>query len=105
MKDVLTAAPTENTMKCVNQFLDYMWTPPDVIIWYRASGMILNVHSDGSYLSAPKSCSRAGDYIFLGSIPQDGNPITLNGAIHITYAIFKLFAASTAEAELGAPFL
>jgi hypothetical protein len=25
------AAPTENTMEHVNQFLDYMWTHPDVI--------------------------------------------------------------------------
>jgi hypothetical protein len=26
------AAPTENTMEHVNQFLDYMWTHPDAII-------------------------------------------------------------------------
>jgi hypothetical protein len=28
------ATPTENTMKRVNQFLDYMWTHPDAIIRY-----------------------------------------------------------------------
>jgi hypothetical protein len=66
------AAPTENRMKHVNQFLDYMWTHPDAIIWYRASDMVLNVHSDASYLSAPKAHSRAGGYFFLGSIPHDG---------------------------------
>jgi hypothetical protein len=82
-----------------------MWTHPDAIIWYRASDMILNVHSDASYLSAPKTCSRAGGYFFLGSIPQDGDPIKLNGAIHITCTILKLVAASAAEAELGALFL
>jgi hypothetical protein len=92
-------------MKQVNQFLDYMWTHPDAIIRYRASDMILNVHSDAFYLSAPKSRSRAGNYFFLGSIPQDGNPIKLNGAIHITCSILKLVAASAAEAELGALFL
>jgi hypothetical protein len=54
------SAPTENTMKQVNQFLDYMWTHPDAIIRYHASDMILNIHSDASYLSAPKACSRAG---------------------------------------------
>ncbi len=64
------AAPTENLMERVNQFLGYMWTHPDAIIWYHASDMILNVHSDASYLSAPKACSRAGGYFFLGSIPQ-----------------------------------
>jgi hypothetical protein len=67
--------------------------------------MILNVHSDASYLSAPKACSRAGGYFILGSIPQDGDPIELNGAIHITSTILKLVAASAAEADLGALFV
>jgi hypothetical protein len=67
--------------------------------------MILNVHSDASYLSAPKACSHSDGYFFLGSIPQDGDPIKLNGAIHITCTILKLVAASAAEAELGALFL
>ena len=67
--------------------------------------MILNVHSDASYLSAPKARSRAGGYFFLGSLPRDGDPIKLNGSIHITCTILKLVAASAAEAELGALFL
>jgi hypothetical protein len=54
------AAPTEKTMQRVDQFLDYMWMHPDAIIRYCASDMILNVHSDASYLSAPKARSRAG---------------------------------------------
>ncbi len=99
------SVPTENTMKHVNQFLNYMWTHPDAIIRYRASDMILNVPSDASYLSAPKACSRAGGYFFLGSIPHDGDPIKLNGAMHVTCTILKLVAASAAEAELGALFL
>jgi hypothetical protein len=74
-------------------------------IRYRASDMILNVHSDASYLSAPKARSRAGGYFFLGSLPRDGDPIKLNGAIHVTCTILKLVAASAAEAELGALFL
>jgi hypothetical protein len=98
-------APAENTMKHVNQFLDYMWTHPDAIIRYCASDMILNVHSDASYLSAPKSCSRASGYFFLSSLPHDGDPIKLNGTIHVTCTILKLIAASAAEAELGALFL
>ena len=99
------SALTENTTKRVNQFLDYTWTHPDAIIRYRASDMILNVHSDASYLSAPKARSRAGGYFFLGSLPRDGDPIKLNGAIHVTCTILKLVAASAAEAELGALFL
>jgi hypothetical protein len=60
-------APAENTMKYVKQFLDYIWIHPDAVIWYRASDMILNVHSDASYLSVPKACSRASGFFFLGS--------------------------------------
>jgi hypothetical protein len=99
------AAPTENTKKCVDQFLDCMWTHPDAIIHYRASNMILNVHSDTSYLSAPCAQSQAGNYFFLGSFPTESDPIKLNGAIHIACTILKLVAASAAKAELGALFL
>ena len=64
------SAPTEETLARVNQFLDYMWTHPDAKIRYRASNMILNIHSDASYLSAPKARSCAGGYFFLGSPNQ-----------------------------------
>ncbi len=96
------SAPTEETLACVNQFLDYMWTHPDAKIRYRASDMILNVHSDASYISAPKARSHAGGYFFIGNIPRDNEPIIINGAIHISCTILKLVAASAAEAELGA---
>jgi hypothetical protein len=99
------SAPTEETLVRVNQFLDYMWTHPDAKIRYRTSDMILNVHSDASYLSAPKARSRAGGYFFLGSIPRDAKPIIINGAIHITCTILKPVTALAAEAELGALFL
>ena len=41
---------------------------------------------------------------FLGSIPRDGSPIFLNGAILTQCTILKRVAASAAEAELGALF-
>jgi hypothetical protein len=63
------------------------------------------VHSDASHLSAPKACSRAGGYFFLGSIPHDGDPIQLNGPIHVTCTILKLVAASAAEAKFCALLL
>ncbi len=67
--------------------------------------MILNVHSNASYLSAPNACSCAGGYFFLGSTPCDGSPIQINGTVHITCTILKLMVASAIEAELGALFL
>ena len=67
--------------------------------------MLLNVHSDASYLSAAKGRSRAGFYFFLGSLPTGGKLIQLNGNIMITCKILKLVASSAAEAELGALFV
>ena len=99
------ANPTEKTMERVDQFLDYMHTHPDAKIRYYASDMVLNVHSDASYLTAPKARSRAGGHFFLGSLPKDGCPIRLNGAILTLCTILKCVAASAAEAELGALFL
>ena len=97
--------PTEATMKRVHQLLDYMRSNPNAKIRFQASDMILNIHSDASYLTATKGRSRAGGYFFLGSLPREGSPIKLNGNIAITCAILKLVAASAAEAELGALFL
>ena len=61
--------------------------------------------SDASYLSAKNARSRAGGFYFLGSVPEEGKPIFLNGAIHVLCQILKLVTASAAEAELGALFL
>jgi hypothetical protein len=107
LSDITTqqTTPTENTKKQVSQSLEYMWIHLDVKICYRASNMILIVHSNASYLSAPCARSHAGGYFFLGSLPVDGNPIKLNGAIHITCTILKLVAAFTTEADLNALFL
>eukprot|EP00956_Cyclotella_meneghiniana_P044768 scaffold335145_cov142-Cyclotella_meneghiniana.AAC.1 len=67
--------------------------------------MILNVHSDASYLTARNARSRACGWYFLGSVPKDGKPIALNGAIDQLCTVIKLVAASAAEAELAALFL
>jgi hypothetical protein len=99
------STPTEEILTRVNQFLYYMWTHPDAKIRYRASDMILNVHSDASYLSAPKAQIHSGGYFFLVGILRDTERIFINGTIHITCTILKLNAASAAEAELGALFL
>jgi hypothetical protein len=92
-------------MKRCKQFLDYMWTHPDASIRYDASDMILNVHSDASYLSVKNAHSRAAGWFFLGSVPKDRQPIRLNGAVDVLCTVLKFVAASAAEAELGALFL
>ena len=67
--------------------------------------MVLNIHSDASYLTASRGRNRAGGYFFLGSIPHNRKNIKLNGNISITCTILKLVAASADEAELGALFI
>eukprot|EP00804_Cyclotella_cryptica_P029279 CCRYP_011676-RA/>CCRYP_011676-RA protein AED:0.16 eAED:0.06 QI:0/0/0/1/0/0/6/0/1468 len=57
---------TEQTLKRCHHFLDYMATHPDARIRYHASDMILNVHSDASYLSVKNAKSRAAGIFFLG---------------------------------------
>eukprot|EP00804_Cyclotella_cryptica_P019448 CCRYP_006615-RA/>CCRYP_006615-RA protein AED:0.18 eAED:0.18 QI:0/0/0/1/1/1/3/0/869 len=96
---------TENTLKRCNHFLDYMSTHPNATICYYASDMVLNVHSDASYLSVKDAKSRAAGIFFLGSIPKQNQPIHLNGAITVLCTILKFVAASAAEAELSTLFL
>ena len=59
------ASPTETTLARINQFLDYTLSHPDTGITYRASDMVLAAHSDTSYLSETKACSRAGGHFVL----------------------------------------
>ena len=67
--------------------------------------MVLNIHSDASYLSAKGAKSRAAGHLFLGAVSIDGKPIFLNGAIYTLSTILKMVAASAADAELGALFM
>eukprot|EP00804_Cyclotella_cryptica_P007584 CCRYP_010663-RA/>CCRYP_010663-RA protein AED:0.17 eAED:0.17 QI:0/0/0/1/1/1/2/0/834 len=95
-------APTQNTMLKVHQFLDYAMTHPDAIITYRASNMILTIHSDTSYLSETKARSRAGGHFFLSEV--DPSPRN-NGAVLNLAQIIKPVMSSAAEAELGALYI
>ncbi len=96
---------TKKTSLSINQMLDYCATHPNAKICFRASDMVLNIHSDASYLNAPKARSHIGGHYFLGWILHDNIPMKLNGAIHVISTILNFVAASTAEAELGALFV
>ncbi len=96
---------TIKTMEKAKQLLDYLATYPDTTILFKASDMILNVHSDTSYLSKSDAQSQACSHFFMGWMPADGNPITLNGAFFMLCAILCFVVASAAEAKLGALFL
>ncbi len=94
-----------NTMAKAKQLLDYLATHPNATIRFRASDMVLNVHSDASYLSKTKVHSCACGHFFMGWSPKDGDPIKLNGAFFTLCTILCVVVASAAKAELGALFL
>jgi hypothetical protein len=61
----------EKTQAATNQILDYLTTHPDATIRYHASDMILNIHSDASYLLVSNARSPLGGLFFSGQqIPR-----------------------------------
>ena len=100
------ANATEMTKKKVSQLLDCLSTKPEANICYYTSGVVLNIHSDSSYLgeSHAHRCVM-GQYV-LGDVPKKDQPIIMNtGAIYISCGILKVMVSSAAEAELGVLFL
>eukprot|EP00804_Cyclotella_cryptica_P021449 CCRYP_005780-RA/>CCRYP_005780-RA protein AED:0.43 eAED:0.42 QI:0/0/0/1/0/0/2/0/182 len=77
-------------------------THPDAMITYRASNMILAVHSDASYLSKTNAHNRDVGHFFLSE--DDPSPRN-NDAILTLAQIIKQVMTSAAEAELGALYI
>jgi hypothetical protein len=65
------AKGTQNTMLKTKQLMDYMATHPNATVRFNASDMIMNVHSDASYLSEANAHSRACGHFFHG---MEGGP-------------------------------
>jgi hypothetical protein len=55
--------------------------------------MVLTIHSDASYFSEPKSCSRAGGHMFMAG--KDEIPIN-NGAVLNILQIIRAVMSSAA---------
>ena len=64
--------------------------------------MVLAAHSDASYLSKTKACSRAGGHFFMAS---DTTYPANNSAVHTVAKIIKIVMSSAAEAKLGALYI
>jgi hypothetical protein len=96
------AQPTQRTMQKCRQFLDYAATHEDAVVTYRASDMVLAIHSDASYLSEAKARSRAGGHFFCSEDVPDPPD---NGAVHTVAKIIKAVMSLAAEAELGGLFI
>lgn len=92
---------TATTNAAINQVLDYCHTHPNATIRYRASDMILKIHSDASYLSEAKARSRAGGHFYMGDHPSN-QPERGNGPLLTKSTIMRNVMSSAAEAECGA---
>jgi hypothetical protein len=62
---------TKATLEALTQLFDYCAMNPHAKARFIASDMILHVHSNASYLSAPKAWSRFAGYQFLSHHPHD----------------------------------
>jgi hypothetical protein len=96
------ASPMELTMEKCLQFLDYAATQEDAILSYKASNMILAIHSNASYQSEPKAQSKAGGHMFMA---RDDKILINNGAVINILQITKSVMSSATEAELSALFI
>ena len=51
------STPTQETMKRVHQFLQFVASQEPVVITYRKSDMVLAAYSNVSYLNEENACS------------------------------------------------
>jgi hypothetical protein len=89
-------------MTLCKQFLDYVVSQDKAILTYKASNMVLTIHSDASYLSEPKACSRASGHMFMASdnkIPKNYRVI-----LNISQVICAVMS-SAVEADIGTLFI
>jgi hypothetical protein len=104
------AKATVHTTNAVTKLLNYVATHPKATICYHASDMVLHIHSDASYLSAPKARSRVGGHFYLSDKPPDPTKVPLkapsaNGPLHSTCHIMRNVLASATKAEIGGIFV
>jgi hypothetical protein len=66
---------TEQTMEKALQILDYLATHPDATIRFHATDMVMNIHLDASYLSAPPAAEPA-DIFSSDGYQSTENPYT-----------------------------
>ena len=88
-------------MKIKNRITCNVEYPSVLVGSYVESDMILNFHSDASYLSEPKAKSREGGHFWLGN--KDDEDFN-NGAIVTLSLVVKHVMSSASESELAALF-
>ena len=87
---------TQTTKEKAEHFLRYAASHPDATIKFYKSDMILNIHSDASYLSEHQGRSRTGGHFYLGNREDQANPP--NGPILNTTGILANIMTGASEA-------
>jgi hypothetical protein len=89
--NVLASEQTRATAATADKIIDllnYSITHPETTLRYHASDVILNIHSDSSYLSEREAKSRAGGFFYMGR--NTGTATRLNnGAILVLSTVLK----------------
>jgi hypothetical protein len=76
----------ENTMLKTKQLLNYLAMHPAATVQFHASDMVLNIHSDASYLSKANAHRQVCGHFFHGMVsePKQTNQFE-RGIFHIMY--------------------
>ena len=90
---------TEGTTKRVQQFLDYLTTRPDAKVRYYVSDMVVNIHSDASYLSVAQVRKRFSGCYHGGSTSKR-TTYQAEWKFFIISGIMKFVVTSAAKANL-----
>ena len=90
----------DKTMEAIPHLLYYTATNQNMKIRYHKIIMILQIHSNGLYISSPKSVRYVGGDFFHLEKNLDSANYKHNGPIHIIAIFPKNFMYSAAEAEI-----
>ena len=76
-------------MRKTQQLLNYLEKHEEAVLTYNSSNMILDIHSDTSYLSEPKEQIQSGGHFFLSrnTTIKANNNVILNIAHIIKHVI------------------
>ena len=85
----------------LTQPLNFNASHPNAIIFYYASDMILNIHSNASNLDWANACSLVGGHFSLGWLPVDDAIICLNGQIHVVFVLAKVMTTVTLNGSIN----
>jgi hypothetical protein len=96
----LQSKPTASVLASQERLLGYLAKFPNHCRVIRPSSMLLQIHSDASYLSLPNSGSKAGGFHTLG----DHTPHFINSSIDCISTRIPVKVASAAEAELASVY-